>query len=140
MSAFDAQELVLIQDFPSGYRAQFAPYLVERRGGVSADQPAQATVEDVRSPVPSHAESARDGVRLEDFSLVAVHLQVTAAREASHAATDNENAHPWRTFPLEVRSREVTKSREAGTLWLESRRRQYRRMSSLVVGGLPLRN
>ena len=84
----------MILDCPPVDRAQFAPNAVEARGGISADQPAQATVEDIRPSVPGHAQTARDRVGLQDLGLVAVHLQVAAAREPGDAATDDQNAHP----------------------------------------------
>ena len=68
------------KDLAASDRAQFLPDLVEGRGRMDADQPAQAAVKDIWPPVPGSAQSARERTRFENLGLEAVHLQVAAAR------------------------------------------------------------
>ena len=64
---------------------------MESRRGARADEPAQAAVKDVRSPVPRRAESAGQQARFQNLGLDAVHLQIATAREPGHTGTDDDD-------------------------------------------------
>ena len=55
VGALDQQYVVVGEDLAAGYRAQFLPHLVEGRGRMGANEPAQAAVKNIRSPVPGRA-------------------------------------------------------------------------------------
>ena len=80
-----------MDDLPAGEHAQLAPDLMKSRRRLGTDQPAQAAIEDIRSAIPSRAQTAGVGVHFQDLRPVTVHLQVAATGQAGDTATDDDD-------------------------------------------------
>ena len=81
----------LDENLASGDGAQFHPDLMEGRRRLGANQPAQATVKNVRSAMPGRAQSAGEQARFQNLGLDAVHLQVTTAGKTGNAGADDDD-------------------------------------------------
>ena len=89
--AFDPHDFVVRKDLAAGDRAQFSPYLVKGGGRVCTQQPAEAAIKNIRSPVPGGAQAAREQSCFQNLGLETVHLEVAAAGETGDAAADDDD-------------------------------------------------